>query len=309
MIKWISLLIIGIAVISAALSSVSVMNSREAIARAAAAKAESLEEAAKDAARKAQSEEKTAIANENAEKAKAAAAAENRKAKEAEQEAARLADAKAQKDLKAAKELRQAKDAEAAAAADLRAAEKLKTDAAKEEAQRQRAIADQEAAKAQIAETKQEQARLAAEMLANETKLWELKSQDLASLERELAEYKKELDERELALRPEKTIKDLANLGSEEEEPKEGALLPEDNPELSEAERKLAKALRLRKEQEDLRNQVSREITISKLERLWVQAIRDRRPSAAEYYRAALKSMYPDWKYKPENTQQQSTAL
>lgn len=300
MLKWISILVLGVAVIAAALSGVHVMNTREAIARHNKEAAESAEEAAKQAARKADSEAKAAAATENSDRAKLQAAQEQRKASEADREAKRAEEAKAKHDAEAARENRAAREADAAAAEANRLAEKAKADAAQAEAEKERAIADAELAKAQVEADKLEREKVSAQAVADEARLWELKAIDLAALEQDLNEYKQELDARELALRPEKTIKDLANISSQEEEVRDDdqPLLAENDPSLPKADRILARRQRLINEDLDALLAKSRRLAISRLEKLYVAAVRANRITDAMYYRSSLKSLYPDWEFK-----------
>lgn len=309
MLKWISVLVLGVAVIAAALSGVYVMNARESIARRNAEAAESAEEAAKLAARKAESEAKAAAAAESADRAKLQAAQEQRKASEADREAKRADAKRAEHESEAARQNRAAREAEAAAAADARAAEKAKADAAQAEAAKERAIADAEIAKAQAEADKLEREKLAAQAIADEARLWELKALDLAALEQELNEYRQELDARELALRPEKTIRDLANISSQEaaQQDDDQPLLPENDVTLPRADRRLAKSVRIMDESIDGMLARSRAMTVSKLERLYVEAVRAGRITTADYYRKTLKSLYPDWEYKPPASADESS--
>lgn len=303
MLKWVSILVLGVAVIAAALSGVYVMNGREAVARHNKEAAESAEEAAKLAARKAESEAKAAAAVENADRAKLQAAQEQRKATEAEREAKRADEARAKHDAEAARENRAAREAEAEAAEANRLAERAKADAAQAEAEKERAIADAEAAKAQVEADRLEREKVSAQAVADEARLWELKALDLAALEKDLNDYKAELDARELALRPEKTIKDLATISSAQEKEQSGdesRLLPENDASLPKADRRLAKRVRILDEGEEALVSKSREITITKLERLYVSAVKANRVTDAEYYRSTLKSLYPDWEYRPK---------
>lgn len=307
MLKWISMLVLGVAVIAAALSGVYVMNARESIVRQNKEAAESAEETAKQAARKADSEAKAAVAAENAERAKLEAVREQRKAAEADREAKKAAEAKAKLDAEAARENRIVREADAAAAEANRLAEKAKADAAQAEAAKERAIADAEMAKAQAEADKLEREKVAAQAIADEAHLWELKAIDLAALEKDLNDYKQELDERELALRPEKTIKDLVNISTaEENETADDAalMLPENDVTLPKADRRLAKHQRLTEESLESLLAKSRAVTITKLERLYISAIKANRITDAEYYRANLKSLYPDWEYKPEKNEE-----
>ncbi len=302
MLKWISILVLGVAVIAAALSGVYVMNSREAQARYAREAAESAEEAAKQAARKADSEAKAAAAAENSERVKLQSVQEQRKAAEADREAKRAAEAKAKLDAEAARENRAAREAEAEAAESNRQAEKAMADAAQAEADKEKAIADAALANAQVEADRLERDKVAAQQVADEARLWELKALDLATLEKELNDYKAELDARELALRPEKTIKDLANISSAQEKENVGEgddiLLPENDMTLPKADRRLAKSSRIAGESLEQMLAKSREVTIAKLERLYVSAVKANRIADAEYYRSTLKSLYPDWEFK-----------
>lgn len=301
MLKWISILVLGVAVIAAALSGVYVMKGREDVARHNKEAAESAEEAAKLAARKAESEAKAAAATENADRAKLQAAQEQRKASEAEREAKRADEAKAKHDAEAARENRAAREAEAEAAEANRLAEKAKADAAQAEAEKARAIADAEAAKAQAEADKLEREKVSAQAVVDEARLWELKALDLAALEKDLNDYKAELDARELALRPEKTIKDLATISTAQEKEQagdDGRLLPENDTSLPKADRRLAKSVRVIDEGVEEMLAKSREITVAKLERLYVAAIKANRITDAEYYRSTLRSLYPDWEFK-----------
>ena len=47
--------------------------------------------------------------------------------------------------------------------------------------------------------------------------------------------------------------------------------------------------------------------SVSRLEKLYVAAVKEGRTVDAAYYRAALKSMYPDWEYKapPEEAKEE----
>ena len=129
-------------------------------------------------------------------------------------------------------------------------------------------------------------------------------------LNAELVDYQKELDERERALRPEKTIADLAWLPDEDTEiDKDGMVrprkkepkLPENDPMLSKDSRELAKADRIRAQADDILAEAARARAVAPLEKLYVAALKEGRAVDAEYYRAVLKSMYPDWEYKGVN--------
>ena len=75
--------------------------------------------------------------------------------------------------------------------------------------------------------------------------------------------------------------------------------LPENDPNLPRESRSLAKAERLRGSADALLAKDARERAVAPLERLYVAAVKEGRTVDAAYYRAALKSMYPDWEYAP----------
>ena len=309
MLKWISILAVCAAVITASLSAVYVMNAREAEARHKKDAAESAEESARQLARKAENEMKTAQANENAERARQAAAEQQRIAAEADREAKRAEEVRAKHDSAAAADNRKAREAEAAAAADMRTAERSKADAIAAEAAKARALADAEASKAQAEADRRAREAVAAQAVADEARLWELKALDLATLEKDLNDFKDELDKREFALRPEKTIKDLAGYANttnaaDSAEAARIAALPENDPDLPKADRILARRQRLVDESMAAFAAKSRSLAEARLEKLYVAAVRAGRVTDAEYYKRTLKSLYPDWTYKPQTEEQ-----
>ena len=135
--------------------------------------------------------------------------------------------------------------------------------------------------------------------------------QHYEALTAELLDYQKELAERERALRPEKTIADVSWLPDDDididengrprprkKEPK----LPENDPMLPKETRELAKADRIRAQADGILEKDARARTVAPLEKLYVAALKEGRTVDAGYYRAVLKSMYPDWEYKPPST-------
>ncbi|MBO4708895.1 MAG: hypothetical protein J5727_03835, partial [Kiritimatiellae bacterium] len=198
-------------------------------------------------------------------------------------------------------------DAEAKKAADLKAAKELELKAAKE-------VADGERAKAQasadeLAKAEATKAIREAETLKLKVSMAELaaEKQRYEELNAELLEYQKELDERERALRPEKTIADLSWLPDEDTEVDENGRahpkkkvkpLPENDATLPKETRALAKADRMRAQADDILKNDARTRAIAPLEKLYVAAVKEGRTVDAEYYRTVLKSMYPDWEYK-----------
>ena len=310
--KIISIIAICAAVVAAAVAGVVVMNDRAAIARANATRAESEEAAAASEAKKARSEEAAALANAAAKEDEAKAAEENRKAKEAALETERLAGERAREESAKSKSDAEAAKARAREAADLRAAEKAKSDAAKAEAESARAVAEAEARKAEsdaeAAAAALERERLASEKTIAEAKLYELKQADLVSLERELLEWQRDLNEREEALRPDKTAADLTWVGEREADVIGGETnrvrrvakpLPENDPAIPRASRLLARAERLRLEGDAARANASSNLIVSTLERLYLDALREDRVVDAQFYLKGIRSYYPGWRYAP----------
>ena len=126
-------------------------------------------------------------------------------------------------------------------------------------------------------------------------------------LNAELLDYQKELDERERALRPEKTIADLSWLPDEDTDVDESGKahprkkepkLPENDPTLPKETRALAKADRIRAQADGIIEKDARARAVAPIEKLYVAAVKEGRTVDAEYYRTVLKSMYPDWEYK-----------
>lgn len=177
----------------------------------------------------------------------------------------------------------------------------------KEKAERQAAA---EQAKAETELSKLQSQRMKDERIIAEAKLLELRKIDFETFERELIDWKHELDERERALKPEKTIVDLAWAGGEEDsvidengnisKQAKSASLPEDDPSLPKETRNLAKANREVSEDMGRRLDEVKSAVLDSLERAYAQALKDGRVIDADYYRKGIRSMYPDWKFKGE---------
>ena len=127
-------------------------------------------------------------------------------------------------------------------------------------------------------------------------------------LTRELADYKLELDERERALHPEKTVADLASgikedtVFGEDGTPQvrqKKVYRAEDDLKLPPESRELARKERLAKESAAAAADLARSNAVLRLESLYTAAQKEDRPVDAEHYRQALKSLYPDWKLAP----------
>ena len=310
--KVISIVAICVAVIVAGVSGVVISMQRADAARAAADKAASEETIASKRVREAETERATAAAAAREAEAKAASEKAALAATEAENEKLRLEGENLVAKKALAAEERAKADAEAKKAADLKAAKEAELKAAKENADAARA--KEQAAADDLARVEATKAIREAETLKLKVSMAELvaEKQRYEELNAELLEYQKELDERERALRPEKTIADLAWLPDEDTEVDENGRarprkkepkLPENDQTLPKETRTLAKANRLRAQADDALVEAARARVVAPIEKLYVAAVKEDRTVDAEYYRSVLKSMYPDWEYKaPEQS-------
>ena len=307
--KIVAIVAVCVAVVAAGVSGVVISMQRADAARAAADKAASEETIASKRAREAELERATAAANAREAEAKEKSAAAALAAAEAENEKLKLANQNLAEKKAIAADERAKADADAKRAADIKAAKELEHKTAKENADAERAKA--QAAADELARAEATRAIREAETLKLKVSMAELEvaKQQYAELNAELLEYQKELDERERSLRPEKTIADLSWLPDEDTEVDENGrarprkkvkMLPENDPSLPKETRSLAKAERIRGEADGILAKDSRDRIVSPIEKLYVAAVKEGRTVDAAYYRAALKSMYPDWEYKGE---------
>ena len=310
--KIVSIIAICVAVMAAGISGVVISMQRADAARAAADKAASEEAIASKRAREAELERATAAQNARAAEAKAEGEKAALAAAEAENEKLKLENENLVEKRALAAEERAKADAEARKAADLKAAKDAELKTAKENADAERAkeatVADE------LARAEATRAIREAETLKLKVSMAELaaEKQRYEELNAELLEYQKELDERERALRPEKTIADLAWLPDEDTEIDENGRphprkkepkLPENDPTLPKETRELAKANRIRAQADGILAEAARARAVAPIEKLYVAALKEGRAVDAEYYRVVLKSMYPDWEYKGENNE------
>ena len=306
--KIVAIVAVCVAVVVAGISGVVISMQRTDAARAAADKAASEETIASKRAREAEIERATAAANAREAEAKEKSAATALAAAEAENEKLKLENENLAEKKAIAADERAKADADAKRAADLKAAKELEHKTAKENADAERAKA--QAAADELARAEATRAIREAETLKLKVSMAELaaEKQRYEELNAELLEYQKELDERERALRPEKTIADLSWLPDEDTEVDENGRarprkkepkLPENDPTLPKETRSLAKAERIRGEADGILAKDSRDRTVSPIEKLYVAAVKEGRTVDAAYYRAVLKSMYPDWEYVP----------
>ena len=119
-------------------------------------------------------------------------------------------------------------------------------------------------------------------------------------------------------MQPEKTIADLSWAGGEEDSVIDDSgnvtkkakvvYLPENDRTLPATTRRLAKANRLAAESADADAVRARAEVVATLEPLYVAALREDRIVDADFYRKALRSMYPDWGLNLSSTNAPSVA-
>ena len=314
--KIVAIVAVCAAVIAAGVSGVVISMQRADAARAAADKAASEETIANKRAKEAEIERATAAAKAREEEAKAEKEKAALAAAEAENEKLKLEKENLLEKKAIAADERAKADAEAQKAADLKAAKEAELKTARENADAERAKA--QAAADELARVEATKVIREAETMKLKYSINELQAEKLRyeELNAELVEYQKELDERERALRPEKTIADLSWLPDEDTEVDENGkahprkkvkMLPENDPNLPKETRELAKAERIRAQADDILKEDARARVVAPLEKLYVAAVKEGRTVDAAYYRAALKSMYPDWEYKapPEEAKEE----
>ncbi len=310
--KIISIVSVSVAVVAAAVAAVVVSTKRSDIANALALKASADVEKAEKVLRKSEKETAAAQARERTAKAEA-------EAKQNELEAAKLAKEQAEIEAKAAADNRKAAEAKAMAAQAeaekaraLKDAEALKTKAAQEATRKAQAEAAAEAEKAKAKAEELEKAKLLSERIIAEAKVLELRKIDFETIERDLREWKQDLEERERAIAPEKTIADLAWAGGTEDtvidennnvvKKVKKPYLAENDMTLSKATRELARTERLAAEGRKDRADKVRKSVGGSIEQLYFKALKEDRVNDANFYLKTLKSLYPDWEFSTINS-------
>ncbi len=297
--------------IAASVAAVIVSMNRAAEARAQAEAETAAADAASAEAKKAKAESDKEADIRRAAEANAKAKADELKAKELEKEKAEL-DAKAASDRKEAAEAEaDAEQAKADAARAAREIEQAKAEAAKNEQLRLKHLANAEESKATAEANRLAAEKVKAEAILSEAKALELRKIDFETLERDLMEWKLDLEERERALKPEKTIADLAWAGGMEDSiiDEKGNVKkqvkesydPEKDMTLPETSRNLAKTQRITVEKHNKLGESTRNAVIASMEKLYVDAVKDNRVIDADFYRKSIKSMYPDWEFKGDS--------
>lgn len=308
--KYLTIICVALAVIAAAVAAilVSVKRAEEARAYKEAVAAQE----AKAAAEKDKQQKAT-----EAESEKRRTAEQNARAKADELAAAKLAKETAEIEERAAAENRKAKEAESliakanSEAVNVKAAaEAAKAKAARDEREKAVKLAAAETAKAQAEQAKLEAERIKAEKILAEAKILELRQIDFATMQQELNAWRLDLEEREAAIRPEKTIADLAWVGGDEdmEVGSNGTVrvkmklpyLAENDRTLPRESRRLAKVERRMREATEERARAVKTSVVKPIEKLYVEAVRENRVIDAAYYRETLKTLYPDWTFSGE---------
>lgn len=310
--KTLTMALVSLAVIAAGVFGVIYMNAKSDIAAFEASKAESKAVEAEAAAAKAKAEASAESSRSLTERAAATKAAEDAKRADAEAEKAQadaVAAAEATKRAEIEKEKAEAESAAAKAKADEAAAkrETAKAEAAKAkaEADKAKAIADEAQQKALAVQLELDREKLAAEKVLAEKALLDARISDIEQMEQELLEYKRELEERERALKPELTVRDIAS-ADKTDDGKSAAVAKysrETDMSLTPATRSLARARRISRESEEALLALVRSNTVERLERLYVKALSEDRVVDADFYRQQIKAMYPDWKYAKKETE------
>lgn len=274
------------------------------IARSNAAKAESeaaiqlsREKEARLEKSKAESLERTALLNQKKAEEDSKKADADFKRSQLEAERAALDKARAEQERLKALADQQRLELEKAKASEELSLQKSKEATAKAEAEKAKSVSDAETRKLQEAQYRLEHEKLLAEKILAEKSVYEMRLSNIDTLEKELLEYRQELDERERALRPELTIKDLDTSSQDVAADAKRANLPENDRSLPLSSRKLAKSERLYAENHDEILSSVKSNVVSRIEKLYVKAIQDDRVVDAEFYRNQIKNMYPEWEF------------
>ena len=170
------------------------------------------------------------------------------------------------------------------------------------------------AAEASTAEAsaKLESEKLKAEKVLAEAKILELRKTDFETLARDLADWKADLEERERALAPEKTIADLSWAGGMEDtiidadgnvkKQEKKVYDPEKDATLPPGARRLFREERLAAEAAATNAAAVRDSLVAKLESLRDRALAEGRVIDAEFYSGSIESLYPDMKTGKEDS-------
>jgi colicin import membrane protein len=295
---------ISAAVLSASVFGIVYFLSKADIAKSNAIKAES--ESAMQLSKekelrleksKAEALERTAIANQKKAEEDTKKADADFKRSQLEHEKAALDKIRAEQEhLKAVADQKRV-EAEKAKVSDELSLQKSKESTAKAESEKAKSLAAAEEAKSQEALYRLEHEKLLAEKLLAEKFVYEMRLSDIETLEKELQEYKMELDERERALKPELTLKDLDDSSADVIEDAKNQKLSENDKSLPLESRKLAKSERLSTEKYNAMLSSVRSNVVARIEKLYIEAIQDDRVIDAEFYRNQIKTMYPDWEF------------
>ncbi len=301
--RHVALALLSLAAIAGAASYIIGAMSKEEVVRLEAEKAAA--EEAKAIQQRKSDELAAALQREKSREAEANARArkEEAQAKKLEAESAEL-NAKAAKDNRLAKEaaLKEAKlSSEKAALEKEKALAGLKT----AEAEKIKAMAEESAAqkKADAAASELAKEKLKSEKIIAERDLLKLRKIDFERAEFELREWQQSLEEREMALKPEKTVADLSWAGGEDDKfiAPDGSLkvlkktpcLAENDMSLPKETRMLSKAGRLYKEKFEAESSSVKSNLVEVLKNLRDAAVKEDRVLDATFYSKSIETMYP----------------
>ena len=143
-----------------------------------------------------------------------------------------------------------------------------------------------------------------------EAKALELRKIDFETLERDLVELQRDLEEREKALHPDVTIFNSSNVSwvAETEADVIGAdqsrrrrrPSAESDYSLPVETRRLARAMRRSERELAVGATVASNAVVNTLQRLYVEALKEDRVVDADFYLHSIRMYYPNWTYQQE---------
>lgn len=302
-----------------------------------AAAAQAVLRTAEAEAVKAAAEEKRTRNEAAAKKAEADCVRDEAKRAESTLKAKEAAEREAGARAEAEREAKERAQLEAAAAADRRKTSEAEAQkaslvaaGAKAEAARAAALREETRLKAQAEENRRrseeaaaERQRIESERQIAEAKLRELRLEDLREYERALVAVKRELDEREAALRPEKTVADLAHVSPDDTvfdgdgkvvKRTKRSSRAEDDPRLTRGERSLARANRRAALAESCLVDAMRSNAVARLTALRDAAAARGDVVDARHCEDALNALYPGMEHprtapagQPANPEKEAT--
>lgn len=300
-----SIILVCVAVISAATAAIVFSVKRAEIARSEAARAASVEAEAESRRRTVDAEKQIAAGKLREREIDAKAAEDRRLAAQLERDNQAVAERVAEENRLAGEAAARKAAADAEIANANHETARLEAQKAKDERLAAEAKAKADASRAEEAEAKKEAERLRSERVLAEAKIVEDRQRDYETAHRNLIERLRDVEEREAALRPDKTIADLSWAGGLEDKivDEHGNIKklekvvynPETDMSLPPATRELARADRERRERKSMVSESKRKANVAALEALYDQAREDGDVLAAAYYLKCIRTLYPDW--------------